>query len=54
LRPEGIELRNLIEVSRLIVKAARYRHESRGLHFNLDFPYRDNERLLRDTVMKRS
>jgi L-aspartate oxidase len=54
LRPEGIELRNLIEVSRLIVRAARSRHESRGLHFNLDVPYRDNERLLRDTVMKRS
>jgi L-aspartate oxidase len=51
LDTEMIELRNLVDVSRLIVTCARQRHESRGLHFNVDYPYRDNERFLRDTVV---
>jgi L-aspartate oxidase len=51
LDPAVIELRNLTEVSALIVRSALLRRESRGLHYTLDYPYRDNERHLRDTVL---
>lgn len=39
--PQLCELRNLITVGYLIVKAAQLRHESRGLHFNTDYPSKD-------------
>ena len=48
---EAAEYRNLLEIARLIVLCAKWRRESRGLHFNLDHPYRDNERFLRDTIV---
>jgi L-aspartate oxidase len=52
-RPDGdlFELRNLLHTSLLIVRSARLRRESRGLHRSLEHPHRDNERFLRDTVL---
>jgi L-aspartate oxidase len=38
LTPKICELRNLINVGYLIIKAATNRKESRGLHYSLDFP----------------
>ena len=33
-----LELRNLVECADLIVRCAQARHESRGLHYSLDYP----------------
>jgi L-aspartate oxidase len=44
-----IELRNLIECADLIVKSALARHESRGLHFTLDYP--ETAPVAKDTVL---
>jgi L-aspartate oxidase len=51
LTSDLLELRNLAICGALIVASARARKESRGLNFNSDHPYRDNELFLRDTVL---
>jgi L-aspartate oxidase len=47
--PDLIELRNLLEVARLIVRSALARKESRGLHYNTDYPMMLPE--AKDTVL---
>ena len=37
--PQLCELRNMITVSYLVVKGASFRKESRGLHYNTDYPF---------------
>ena len=44
-----IELRNLLQTAELIVRSALHRHESRGLHFTLDYPA--TEAAPQDTVL---
>ena len=40
--PQLLQLRNMITVGYLIVKSAAFRKESRGLHFNTDYPGKSN------------
>jgi L-aspartate oxidase len=40
--PQLLELRNMISVGYLIIKGASFRKESRGLHFNTDYPYKSD------------
>jgi L-aspartate oxidase len=40
--PQLCELRNMITVGYLIVKSAQFREESRGLHYNTDYPFKSN------------
>ncbi len=45
-----IELRNIATVAELIVKSALLRHESRGLHYTIDYPESD-ENYRKDTII---
>ena len=47
-----LELRNIATVAQLIVECAASRHESRGLHFTIDYAATDPKQA-RDTVVKR-
>jgi L-aspartate oxidase len=46
-----LELRNLVQVAELIVRCARTRRESRGLHFNVDCPDTDERVWHRHTAI---
>jgi len=48
-----IELRNLALMGELVIESALQRKESRGLHYTLDYPQRDDVNWNRDTVMRK-
>jgi len=53
LTPDLVELRNLCTIAELMVEAAISRRESRGLHYTLDYPERDDSHFLRDTLLRK-
>lgn len=48
---ELLELRNIIQVGWLIIECALRRKESRGLHYNIDHPVRDDAHWRHDTLI---
>ncbi len=49
-----VELRNIIDVAQIIVSSASARRESRGLHYNVDFPLRDDTHWKRDSIVSKA
>jgi L-aspartate oxidase len=47
--PQLLELRNMITVAYLVVKGAAFRKESRGLHYNTDYP--EKSQLVQNIVL---
>jgi len=48
-----IELRNLATVAELIIESALMRKESRGLHYNIEYPQKDDQNWLKPTILKK-
>jgi len=53
LTPDLVELRNLAVIADLIVQSASRRQESRGLHYILDYPAKNDRDFLRDTILQK-
>jgi len=48
-----LELRNLATAAGLIVDSALSRKESRGLHYTLDYPAKNDQEYIRNTLISR-
>lgn len=53
ITPELIELRNLSSVAEMIIDSALFRKESRGLHYNTDYPWCEPDSQGVNTVLRR-
>jgi L-aspartate oxidase len=49
-----LELCNIATVAELIIRCALQRPESRGLHYNLDYPQPSEAWRTRDTIVRRT
>jgi L-aspartate oxidase len=53
ITPDLIELRNIATVAEIIIRCALHRKESRGLHYNIAYPEKNDLRWKKDTVLRR-
>jgi L-aspartate oxidase len=47
-----VELENIVEVGELITLCALKRKESRGLHYNINYPKKNDKKFKKDTIIK--
>ena len=52
LTPDLIELRNIALIAQLIVQSALLRQESRGLHYLIDYPEKDDLNWKKNTILQ--
>lgn len=50
---EAIEAENMVTVAEMVARSALERSESRGAHYRLDYPYRDDKGWLRNIIVER-
>ncbi|MGB9736417.1 MAG: L-aspartate oxidase [bacterium] len=53
INKDVLELRNIATVAELAIRCAQMRKESRGIHYNIDYPHKDDANWLKDTVIKK-
>lgn len=49
----ALEIQDMIDTARIMVKAALYRKESRGSHYREDYPVKDDENFSKSIITKR-
>jgi len=51
---DAIEIENMVHLLEVSAKSALFRKESRGVHYREDYPVTDNDRWLKETIVKKT
>jgi succinate dehydrogenase/fumarate reductase flavoprotein subunit len=51
---DALELSLMLPLARMIIRSSQVRTESRGAHIRLDFPQKDDDQNLRNTIIRKS